>query len=134
MLLAGKRIFYFEDDVQNRSIGQMILEREGAVFGFERWGREEGIKRLKTFAPVDLILLDLMFPNNITGYDIYDLIRREPEFAATPIAAVSASDPSVEIPKLQVKGFVGFIEKPISLRTFPQQIAALLEGKPIWTF
>ena len=93
---------------------QILLEQHGAKTSFERWGKDT-VKRLKAFAPVDIILLDLMFPNNVTGYDIFDRIRMHAEFQHIPIVAVSASDPSVAIPKTKAKGFSGFITKPIEM-------------------
>lgn len=133
MPLTGKRVFYVEDDVNNRAIVQTILELEGAKVGFERWGViETVIARMEAFQP-DIILLDLMFPANINGgYDIYDALRQYPFFADTPIVAVSASDPSIEIPKTRAKGFAGFIGKPIKLRHFPTQIASVINGQSIW--
>ena len=82
--------------------------------------------------PVDLIMLDLMLPRGVTGYEVFDAIRREPEFGHIPIAAVSAADPSVEMPKTREKGFAGFISKPISLRFFPNQVTELLKGGNVW--
>jgi CheY-like chemotaxis protein len=132
VLLTGKRIFCIEDDNKNRAITQMILEREGAVIGFERWGRGELLAKLDAFMPVDLILLDLMLPHGVTGYDVFDAIRSNPAFEAIPIAALSASDPALEVPKTQARGFAGFISKPVSMTTFPQQVVALLSGERIW--
>ncbi len=131
MLLQGKRIFYVEDDVKNKTITQVILEQVGATFAFERWGNDV-VSKIKAYMPVDLILLDLMLPHGITGYDVFEAIRREPEFLRVPIVAVSASDPSIEIPRTRARGFDGFIGKPIDLRMFPQQIADVLNGKHIW--
>ena len=62
MLLKGKRIFLTEDNLTNRSVIQLLLERDGAIFAFERWGTET-TERLQKFAPVDIILLDLMLPD-----------------------------------------------------------------------
>ncbi|MBC8098045.1 MAG: response regulator [Armatimonadetes bacterium] len=132
MLLKGKRVFYVEDDLNNRAIVQMMLEREGASMSFERWGRADTVTRLTAFMPVDLILLDLMFPQGVTGYDVYDAIRTHSEFDAIPIIAISASDASVEIPKVRARGFTGYISKPINFRMFPSQILAILNGQPVW--
>ncbi len=132
MSLKGKRIFYIEDDVKNKVIVQLILEREGIVFAFERWGAEDAILKLKAFMPVDLILLDLMLPRQVSGYDVFDAIRQESAFRCIPIAAISAADPNVEIPRTQEKGFAGFIGKPVSLQLFPHQIAELLNGGHVW--
>ena len=131
MFLMSKRIFIVEDNLANRAIMQMALEFEGAKTAVERWGKEF-IPLLIKFAPVDVILLDLMFPNNVTGYDIYEQIRSVPEFRTVPIVAVSATDPAVAIPATQSKGFAGFIRKPINQDKFPKQILAIIEGESCW--
>ena len=131
MLLSGKRIFITEDNVSNRSIMQMLLEREGATVAFERWGQNTQ-ERLLAFMPVDIILLDLMLPNNISGLDIFDEIRSVPEMQGIPIVAVSAKTPDTAIPETQAKGFDGFISKPIHYTIFADQIAALIQGESVW--
>jgi CheY-like chemotaxis protein len=130
-LLQDKKIFLVEDNLSNRAIMQMILEQHGAKTAFERWGTET-VSRLKSFEPVDLIVLDLMFPNNVTGYDVFDLIRENREFRHIPIVAVSASEAGEAIPKTRSYGFKGFIPKPIDMDKFPKQIAAILRGEEVW--
>jgi CheY-like chemotaxis protein len=131
LLLQDKRIFLVEDNLSNRAIMQMILEQQGARTSFERWGTET-VSRLKSFEPVDLILLDLMFPNSVTGYEVFDKIRENREFLHVPIVAVSASEASESIPKTRSYGFAGFISKPIDMDRFPKQIAAILRGDSVW--
>ena len=131
MQLEGKRIFMVEDNLSNRAIEQMLLECEGAKVDFERWG-VNAVEKLRQFSPVDCILLDLMFPNGVTGYDVFDEIRSHDEFRHIPIVAVSASDPSTAIPKTRAYGFNGFISKPVSFETFATQIAALIQAEPVW--
>lgn len=110
---------------------QLLLEMQGVEISFERWGIDT-MKRLERFAPVDLILLDLMFPGGITGYDVFDQIRANPDYATIPIIAVSASEPAISIPKTKAKGFKGFIAKPINFDAFPEQIRLILNGQEIW--
>jgi len=129
--LKGKRIFLIEDNVGNRAIMQTLLEQQDVTIGFERWGVDT-VKKLQEFAPVDIILLDLMFPRGITGYEVFDQIRANPEFDDVPIVAVSASEPSVAIPKTKAKGFAGFIAKPFDFDRFPLQILAVLKHEPVW--
>lgn len=131
-MLSGKRIFYIEDDVQNRGIVQVILEQSGAEMAFERWGRGDTVPRIKKFMPVDLILLDLMFPNGVTGYDVFAHIREDPSLNEIPIIAVSAADPTIEIPRAQEVGFAGFIAKPVSIQSFPAYLNRVLSGEPVW--
>lgn len=131
--LKEKRIFYIEDNAANLALVQMILEQQGARVYFERWGNEiDIINRLKAFMPVDLILLDLMFTGNISGYDIFDQLRQVPNFDDIPIATVSAADPSIEMPKARAKGFAGYISKPVKLSLFPQQVVDLMNGQHVW--
>lgn len=130
MLLKNKRIFMIEDNLVNRSIMQILLEQQGAAVGFERWGLDTEA-RIKAFMPVDVILLDLMFPGDVTGYDIFDRIRQQPEFVEIPIVAVSALDATA---KTRAKGFNGFIKKPINMETFARQIASIADGTPVWIY
>jgi CheY-like chemotaxis protein len=129
--LLGRRIFIFEDNVGNRAVMQTLLGREGAVVAFDRWGQDYQ-EKLEKFLPIDIILLDLMYPNNVSGFDIYDHICSLPAFATIPIVAVSAADAQTAMRKAQEKGFAGFISKPIDLRTFPEQMNCVLEGHPVW--
>lgn len=129
--LKNKRIFLVEDMLANRAIMQILLEQNGAKTNFERWGKNT-VSKLRKFMPVDIILLDLMFPNNITGYDVFDVIREHSEFNHIPIVAVSASDPGTAIPKTKKKGFSGFITKPIEYDRFPDQIVSLINNEAIW--
>lgn len=131
--LKNKRIFYIEDNVQNRALIQLLLEQNGAMVNFERWGDKEDIKqRMAAFDKIDLILLDLMFPKNVSGYDIFDFLRTLPAYNHVPIVAISAADPAIEMNKARAKGFAGYISKPISLLHFPNQISQVLDGKPVW--
>lgn len=131
MALTGKRIFIVEDDLNNRIVVEMLLSNNGAHTSFERWGTDT-VKLLQRFAPVDVIILDLMFPKGISGYEIFDEIRQDDAFKTVPIVAVSAAEPNEAIRKTKAKGFAGFIAKPIDFRLFPQQIAAIIAGENIW--
>lgn len=130
-LLENKRIFIVEDNLQNRVVFQILLNAQGALTEFDRWGRDT-MSRLQGFDPVDLIILDLMLGSGTSGYDIFDQIRSFPHFAQTPIIAVSAADPAIAMPKTQAQGFSGFIAKPIDDTLFADQLVNILAGKPVW--
>lgn len=131
MLLKDRRIFIVEDNAPNRIVFQLILGKHGAFLQTEQAG-EEALKRLRTLNNLDLIVLDLMLRNEISGYDILEWVRTQPQFQSVPIVAVSASDPSSAIPLAQQKGFSGFIAKPIDNELFPQQIARIIAGEAVW--
>ncbi|MBX3063219.1 MAG: response regulator [Anaerolineae bacterium] len=131
MSLKGKRIFIVEDDVANKTIIVMLLEQQGAVTAIDRFGRQV-LEKLKAFGPVDVILMDLMLPNNVSGFDLFDVVRSDPEYSDVPIVAVSAMEPAVAVPRAKAKGFAGFISKPVEYDLFPRQIAQVIERQAVW--
>src|SRR5258705_7121109 len=108
MLLTDKHIFIVEDNVQNRVVFKMALVRHGAVVEFERWGHNS-IFQLKGMPKIDLIILDLMLADGISGLTVFDEIHALPQYDLVPIIAVSAMEPAVAIPQVQRKGFAAFI-------------------------
>ena len=131
MSIMGKYIFIVEDDLQNRVVFQMALTRKGAFVDFDRWGKD-AIYRLQQLPRLDLIVLDLMLPHGISGFDIFDEIRVLPSCADVPVVAVSAMESSIAVPKAQAMGFSGFIAKPIDSRLFPEQLAKIMSGEQVW--
>lgn len=132
MRLKGKRVFLVEDNQGNAAIIQMLLEQEDARVLRGRWGGSDTLSLFQKYLPIDVILLDLMLPNGITGYDVFDLIRAQPEMQEIPIIAVSASDAATAIPKARAKGFNGYIAKPLDFMRFSDQVADILEGNKVW--
>ena len=130
-ILKNKRVFMVEDHAGNMAIMMTLLQQQGATVKHDRWGKQS-VEKLINFAPVDIILLDLMISDQISGYDIFDQIRQLKEFDNIPIVAVSASDPSSAIPKTRNKGFAAFIAKPIDIDRFPNQLATVLDGEAVW--
>lgn len=129
--LTKRRIFVVEDDLNNRIITHTALMMHDVRIEFDRWGRDT-MGKLNNFGKPDIILLDLMFPNGITGYDIFDKIRADPRYANVPIVAVSASEAATSIPRCQEKGFNGFIAKPIDTDHFSDQLEKILDGQAVW--
>ncbi len=130
--LSNKRVFIVEDDRANAAIIQMLLEQTHCLVFRGRWGGNDTLDLLKKYAPIDLILMDLMLPNGVTGFDVYEMVRAIPGMENVPVIAVSASDPSVVLPKVRDMGFSGFIAKPVDFLKFPEQILAVLEGTDRW--
>jgi CheY-like chemotaxis protein len=131
MLLTGKHILIVEDNVLNRVVYQMTLVMNGAITTYDRWG-DRTLRLLEGAQQWDLIVLDLMLPRGMSGFDIFEEIRQLPEYDAVPIIAISASEPSVAIPQARKLGFSGFISKPINESIFADQIAQIIAGEQIW--
>lgn len=128
--LENKRIFIVEDDAYNLAIMSSFIRREGARLEFDRWGYDT-VYRLTRFLPIDIILLDLMLPNNTSGYTVFRRIRETPELKDVPVLIVTAADPDVEMEKARQAGFQGYISKPFPLN-FTQLVAQAIAGEHVW--
>jgi CheY-like chemotaxis protein len=131
MLLTGKTIFVVEDDVRNRAVMMTLMQTQGAKTHFDKWGSHT-IEEIREIGHVDLIIMDLMLPHGVTGYDVYEQLQAAADLAHIPVVIVSASDPNIEMKKARAKGFRGFISKPIDHRIFAKIINSILEGQTHW--
>jgi CheY-like chemotaxis protein len=131
MLLDDRTVFIVEDDSTNLAIISALLRRNGATVLYDRWGIET-LARLQKAKRVDIILMDLMLPGGVTGYQVFESIKTVSELADIPVVMVSAADPTLEMNRARNMGFMGFISKPIHPRRFPVYIAQLIEGIPLW--
>src|SRR5688572_16178007 len=109
MLLKDRRIFVVEDDAVNLSIITYLLRMHGATAIQDRWG-VKALALMRDSLPLDLVLLDLNFPNGVSGFDILEELKADPELSLIPVVAVSAS---CEMNKARNSGFSGYIGKPI---------------------
>lgn len=131
MLLDDKHIFVVEDNAANAGVMLTALQINGANTYLDRWGTHL-VSRLRTMPYLDLILMDLMLPNGVTGYDVFDLIKTEPTLVHIPIVVVSASDANIEMQKARERGFRGYLSKPIHYPAFAATIASILQGNEVW--
>jgi CheY-like chemotaxis protein len=131
MLLSRKSIFIVEDDMLNRVVYRMSLGFQGgAHLEFDLWDKETPYKLQRgTWA---LIILDLMLGRDASGFQVFKEIRQLEKFDSIPIIAISASEPSVSMPKARELGFNGFISKPVKEDLIIQQIAQVIAGESIW--
>ncbi|MAU08805.1 MAG: hypothetical protein CL607_03210 [Anaerolineaceae bacterium] len=79
----------------------------------------------------DVIFLDIhMEP--IDGFEMLELIHKNPDYAGTPVIALTASVMNEEVRKLREVGFDGVIAKPLDYDTFPRILARILDGEQVW--
>lgn len=131
LTLFKKRIFIVEDNPSNSTIMKILLQAAGAVVYNDRFAINT-LERIRDAGTIDLIIMDLMLANHVSGYDVYSLIQQDPQLAKIPVVIVSASDPALELNKARDKGFMGYITKPINNLTFAKIIATVLQGKSVW--
>ena len=102
------------------------------VLGREGWKVERvadgdsGLAAVREMHP-DLVLLDVMLPG-MTGYEVCQAVRLEPELAEVKILMMTARGNAMERRKGLALGADGFIAKPFDLSDLLEQARALLSG------
>ena len=118
-----KRILIADDRAVSRELVREALESCGYDI-VEAGDGLEAVSRTRETRP-DLILLDLQMPN-LDGIGAVRQLRSDPEFADTPVIALTASAMQSDREKALAAGFTCYIAKPISLRTLRAEIERLL--------
>lgn len=123
--MSGKRILVVDDDLTNRLVVKVLLERRG----FSVSEAESGRQALQFMAAegCDLVLMDIAMPE-MDGFETTRRLRQQGgAAAAVPIVALTAHTSPAERKTCDDCGMQGFLEKPFDLQTAMRTIRFLLE-------
>ena len=117
------------DDVK---INRVFLEKTLRMCGFNNLlcvaSAEEAFSKIKSFQP-DLVLLDILMPNGMDGFECCEALRKDPEYADLPILV----ETSIVEPELRVKAFkkgaTDFVSKPIDADELCARVIVHLEKR-----
>ena len=112
-------ILIVDDSDKNRKLAGEVLR----AAGFRTLEAARGNEAIVVAAErrPDLILLDLRLPD-IEGTEVARKLRGGAETGRIPIVALSASPIAGGGERLMATGFDGYLQKPIDVRAFPQQV------------
>ena len=116
-----KRILIVEDQEDLRGILRDLLAGSGYAVA-EAADGQAGVAKAKCERP-DLILMDIQLPV-IDGYEATRQIKADPNFAATPIIAVSSFAMTGDEEKARAAGCDHYVTKPHS----PLQLLRIIRG------
>jgi two-component system cell cycle response regulator DivK len=116
-------ILIVEDNERNLKLLRDVLEYAGYDVRVARTA-EDGIT-LAVKEPPDLVLMDLQLPG-IDGVEALRRLRDSPRTADIPVVAVTAQAMKQDRERALDAGFDGYVEKPISVRAFPDQVRSFL--------
>lgn len=122
-MTLGRRILVVEDNELNLKLVRDVLGHAGFDVVEARTG-EEGVELASTCGPA-LILMDLQLPD-IDGAEALRRIRSGDQGRDVPVVAVTAFAMRADRERAFDDGFAGYIEKPISTRELPRQVAEYL--------
>ena len=123
-------ILVVEDNERNLKLLRDVLEYAGYDVRVARTG-EDGVT-LAVKEPPDLVLMDLQLPG-IDGMEALRQLRASPRTADIPVVAVTAQAMKQDRERVLEAGFDGYVEKPISVRAFPEQVRGFLSGGEVGT-
>ena len=106
----GLHILLAEDEPINQEVTRSMLEETGFIVDLAEDGK--AALELAQNRKYDLILMDMQMPK-MNGIDVVKLIRTQPEYAHTPILAVTANAFSEDRARCLAAGMNDHIAKPI---------------------
>jgi len=112
-------VLVVDDHELNLKLAREILTAHGYEVVAASSG-EEGITLARQRRPA-LILLDMQLPD-IDGLEVLRRLRSVPETKDLPVVALTAQAMAGDRDRFLAAGCNGYIQKPISLRTFSQQV------------
>jgi two-component system cell cycle response regulator DivK len=119
-------ILIVEDNARNLKLVRDVLQVKG-YSTLEAVTGEDGVKLALEHRP-DLVLMDIQLPG-INGIEALGQLRANPDTAAIPVIAVTASVMQHDRKKITEAGFDSYVGKPINLKEFLDAVRKGLEGR-----
>ena len=128
-----KRIYIIDDDRDIVDSLSIVLKKNGYEVGYQ-YNEENVEKNISAFKP-DLIILDVMFPEDSSGgFNIARIIKNNAELVKVPIIMLSAvNDKGIYVGKFTNRDIDDsflpvnmFLDKPVNPKTLVEKIKSIL--------
>jgi CheY-like chemotaxis protein len=121
--MAHELILIVDDNEQNRRLARDVLQFAG-FRTLEAAGGVEGVALAVEHGP-DLVLMDIRMPD-MNGTEAVRKLREDERTAAIRVVALTSSTMKGDRERFLADGFDGYLEKPIRVREFPDQVRGFL--------
>ena len=123
------KILIVDDDPTFREVCRIFLEKEGFLIA-EAGDADEGYEKVLSEKP-DLLVLDVLMPNNYEGFDLARKIREELKLRKLPIVMLTAVHGVKKVPYRFAPDDTWlpvdvFLDKPVTPHTLVQTVRDLL--------
>lgn len=126
--MAGEKILIVEDNPINQKLAKLLLKVEGYEVETAD-DANDALKVLETFHPI-LILMDIQLPGK-NGLELTRELKSDPKFKDILIVALTAYAMKGDEEKALLAGCDGYMTKPISAISFPNDIAEYLKKQTV---
>ncbi len=118
-------VLYIEDNLSNLTLIEHLLADHAEIKLMTAMQGRLGFDLARQHLP-DLVLLDLHLPD-IPGWEVLELLRRDPATRDIPVVAVSADATPRQIERLLSGGAQGYLTKPLDVDRFHEMLQQMLE-------
>jgi len=123
---SGRRVLLAEDDAFNQEVATMLLEQVGLQVDVA----EDGLQAVQRCEAglYDLILMDMQMPN-MDGLEATAHVRSLPNYAHTPIIALTANSFAEDRDRCLQAGMNDYISKPVGPQVLYQKLLRWMARK-----
>ncbi len=121
----GKRILIVDDEPNIVVSLEFLMRQRGFDVKVASNG-EDALAAVGAYRP-DLILLDVMMPR-MSGYDLCQKVRENPEWQGIRIIMLSAKGRDIEVSKGIAVGADAYVTKPFSTKDLMAKVERMLGG------
>jgi two-component system, cell cycle response regulator DivK len=118
-------VLIIEDNPRNLKLARDVLNHAGYET-LEAESAEDGLVLARDRHP-GLVLMDVQLPG-MDGVEALARLRSDPATRDIPVVAVTAFAMKADRERFLAAGFDNYVEKPLDIHEFPQQVAAALAG------
>ena len=118
-VVADALVLIVDDNELNVKLARDVLRFAG-FRTLEAGSGSAGVALATEHLP-DVILMDIRLPD-MDGTEALRLLRDEPRTARIPVVAATSFAMKGDRDRFLAEGFDGYLEKPISVRDFPDQV------------
>ena len=121
--MADELILIVDDNAQNMRLARDVLQFAG-FRTLEADGGAQGVALAVEHRP-DLVLMDIRMPD-MSGDEALRVLKHDERTAQIPVVVLTSSTMKGDRERFLSQGFDGYLEKPISVREFPEQVRSHL--------
>jgi two-component system, cell cycle response regulator DivK len=127
--MAGELVLIVDDNEKNMKLARDVLGFAGFRI-LEAVSAEEAIALAHEHVP-DVILMDIRLPG-MDGTTALGRLKGEARTAAIPVVALTSFAMKGDRERFLAAGFDGYLEKPIRVKEFPDQVRRYVGGRWTW--
>ena len=123
--MAGELVLIVDDNEKNVKLARDVLRFAG-FRTLEAGTGGEALRLADEYLP-HVILMDIRLPD-MDGTAAVGELKKEPRTAAIPVVALTSFAMRGDRERFLAEGFDGYLEKPITVKEFPDQVRRYCGG------